>query len=329
MKPSFDIIPHLTIHPTSLTIYNEIHWTPYKPSRPRTDHLTISDKKTHGKVSVQARRKVGKAIDYLLYMANDKLLPNTAHGKGYNFKIAFITLTLPSNQIHPDNQIKSECLNQFLIELRYRFHVANYIWRAEKQKNGNIHFHLLIDKFIPWSEIRDRWNRITNKLGYVDRYRDQMRSFHSGGFHQRKELLESWSYKSQIKAYKAGKANDWHNPNSTDIHSLYRIKRVKEYITKYCTKEDVTNEVNGRLWSCNEELSDIKGATMIIDSDCQSQLDKIILHHQSDVYRSDYFTVIHVSVQSLIDLNCDSLYYLFSQYMLQKFKFNAQRIFTL
>ena len=102
-----------------------------------------------------------KSLDYLLLMANPIRAQSNFSGRCFTFKMAFITLSLSSTQIHSDNEIKEKCLNQFLIEIRKRYRVKNYIWRAEKQKNGNIHFHVVIDKFIAWSELRDRWNQDT------------------------------------------------------------------------------------------------------------------------------------------------------------------------
>ena len=58
----------------------------------------------------------------------------------------FLTLTLPSEQIHNDKEVKRKCLNWYLITLQRKHHIKNYIWVSEKQKNGNIHFHLCIDK---------------------------------------------------------------------------------------------------------------------------------------------------------------------------------------
>jgi len=323
-KPSFDIIPKISIHPNSINMFSEVVWSPYKPARPKVEHLIKSDKKTHGIVSQQARRKVGKAVDYLLYLANDNVLPDTAHGKQYKFKIAFITLTLPSKQIHSDNQLKEDCLNQFLVELRVRYKVRNYLWRAEKQKNNNIHFHILVDKFIPWSELRDRWNRIINKLGYIERYRDEMRQFHKNGFNCRKDLLKHWDYQKQVKAYQKGKINDWQSPNSTDIHSLYKVNRVKDYVTKYCTKNETNSEVNGRLWGCNYELSDIKGGTEIADQQIKSELNELINEYKPRIYSSDYFTVIHISVNQLNNTRFQNLYNIFTRYLFEHFKDNYQ-----
>ena len=318
-KPSYDIIPMMSIHPDKIHTYSQVKWSPYRPARPKVEHLIKSDKKHHGIVSQQARRKVGKAVEYLLYMANDKVLPDTAHGKCYNFKLAFITLTLPSKQIHSDNQIKDACLNQFLIEIRNRYKVRNYLWRAEKQKNNNIHFHILVDKFIPWSELRDRWNRIINKLGYVERYREEMNRFHKEGFQVRKELLQHWDYQKQIKAYQKGKINDWASPNSTDIHSLYRVNNVKDYVCKYCTKNEDNKEVSGRMWGCNYELSDIKGATMEQDTELKSALNQLIEEYKPRIYAKDYYSVIYITVDKLKNTKYERLYRYFEKYIFETF----------
>lgn len=326
-KASFDIIPMLAINPDGITLYSTVQWSPRRPTRPKFKHLVTSDKKHNGKVSVHARRKVSKAIEYLLFMANDKYLPDTAHGRNYKFKLAFITLTLPSKQCHSDAQIKDKLLNQLLVELRYYHNVRNYVWRAEKQSNGNIHFHILVDQFVPWSELRDRWNRITNKLGYVDRYRDQMRAFHEGGVQVRNDLLENWSYKAQIKAYQVGKANDWSSPNSTDIHSLARVSRVKEYVLKYCTKDEKSGEIDGRMWGCNFELSDIPGAKRVAYGALKDEVSKLAAKYPDFRYDGEYFTVLHVSIQEVYNQGCTELYKIFCQFMLERFKFNVQTAF--
>ena len=327
MNSDFDVIPCVSVHPGRICLYNRVEYVSVKPRKNKADHLINADKHYHGKVSYQTRKKVSRGVEYLLFMANDKYLPETAHGKSYKFKIAFVTLTLPSAQIHSDNQIKSECLNQLIVEIRQKYHVKNYIWRAEKQKNGNIHFHILVDKFIPWSELRDRWNRIINKLGYVDRYRNEMRKFHSDGFKAREELLKAWDYKSQVKAYQKGKANDWNSPNSTDIHSLYKINKVAQYITKYCTKDEETNTVEGRIWGSNYSLSGITGAQAIADSDIKAEVNRLITLFDDKYYSSDYFSIIHVPIHVVNQLHCDNLFKLLSVYMSNEFNFDVQSAF--
>ncbi len=237
------IIPTLAIHPTKICQFSETVWQPDKPIRKNNKyqlsnkkikykHLLKSSRSAEGSVSKIASRKMGKAIEYLLFLSNPKSATAQLTGKLFNFRIAFITLTLPSKQKHSDNEIKQKLLNSFLLELKDNYKVKNYVWRAEKQLNGNIHFHIIVDKFIPWNELRNRWNRITNKLGYVDNYKHEMKKYHNGNFKVREDLLERWSYKSQINAYKVGVANDWQSPNSTDIHSIIKIRNIQNYVTK-------------------------------------------------------------------------------------------------
>ncbi|GAH86291.1 unnamed protein product, partial [marine sediment metagenome] len=57
-----------------------------------------------------------------------------------------------------------------------------YVWRAEKQENGNIHFHFIVDNFIPWNELRNTWNRIQQNLGYISRFSEAQRLKHINGF---------------------------------------------------------------------------------------------------------------------------------------------------
>ncbi len=314
----------ISIHPDRINFYSEVNWYPYKPRRDPSVHLIDVSRDHKGKVSPVARRKISRAIEYLLFLANEKVLPDTTHGKAYSFKLCFITLTLPSAQIHSDQVIKARCLNQFFIEARKKWHVKNYLWRAEKQKNGNIHFHILADKFVPWSEMRDVWNRIVNKLGYVDRYRDQMRAFHEGGFRIREDLLKSWSYKNQIKSYNSSKVNDWASPNSTDIHSVWKIKNIKAYICKHCTKDEQSEGLTGRLWGCNEDLSYVPGARIVIDQPISDALRSIFNKHAPDVYEGAYFSSASIKFEWLKDSDSTLLFQAFAGFLNDHFGHSLQ-----
>jgi hypothetical protein len=312
-------IPMLSVHPDRVNVFTAIErLRPRKYAR--LERVNMPKSNLHNnKVSDQARRKVSKAVEYLIFLASDKKLPATAHGKSLNFKISFITLTLSSEQRHTDNEIKEKLLNQFLIEARKKWGVKNYIWRAEKQKNGNIHFHILSDKFLPWNELRQVWNRIQNKLGYVDQYRAQMLEFHKGGFKVREDLLKKWEYKKQIKAYKDGSRSDWHNPNSTDVHSLRLISNTKAYVLKYVTKDQQAYDVKGRLWGSNYELTNLKGAQMIVDSDFREEITKAFRDHKPKFYKGEYFTVIYITPAQLIKSGAKGIINEFAEYITDHF----------
>jgi hypothetical protein len=352
MKRELTLIPKISIHPSQINIYNEAFWDPGPPVREKSpleskyyidihgniieekkskiSHIIDSDRKAHGKVSKTASKKMKKSIEYLLLLSNPKSVQAQYTGRTFSFKIAFITLTLPSPQQHPDTEIINKCLNQFIIEIKKNHQVKHYIWRAEKQKNGNIHFHILINKFIHWNDIRNRWNRIINKLGYVDRYREIQETWHKNGFKVREDMILTWPAKKQWEAYKRNAGIQWNNPNSTDIHSIRKIRNIKLYLTKYLLKQpdgqkEETQECNnyqnqtGRIWGCNRELSNIKGAATEIDSSIENDLEKLNNDKSVYCYEDTFFSVYYIDLKSLKDKGCNVLFSMFAAYMMNQF----------
>lgn len=347
MKPKLTLIPTLSIHPHQINFYHEINWSPYKPSKQtkeytefkvskKYEHLVKSKRTAAGNVSQVAKRKIGKAIDYLLLMADEKYINKQITGRAFNFKVAFITLTLPSQQIHSDNEIKRKCLNSFLIELEKYHKVKRYVWRAELQKNGNIHFHILIDKFVHWNDIRNRWNRIINKLGYVTRYREKMLEFYKEGFKVREDLLKWWPEKNQRASYKANQLTDYHNPNSTDIHSLKKIRNIKVYLIKYLTKPDDNSRSEnnkqsaervqqGRIWSSSKALQNLKGCQVPLDNELEAEISEIINKSGCQSFDGDYYSVFMVDMETVLKHGGERLYRLFCEYLLDTFNYSLQK----
>jgi len=289
-----DIIPYISINPSRLCYYTRAEgYTGERSKRQIDSYGNLSNNEHYGIISSKAKNRIKTAIDWMVYLSKDKKHFSEKSKKHFTFKLTFVTLTLASKQIHDDNTIKKELLNHFLIEAKRKWKINRYLWRAEAQKNGNIHFHILTDKFIPWQELRETWNRIQNKLGYIDRYAVKQREIHKGGFMYRPELARKWNYIKQKKAYKTGINEGWQNPNSSDIHSINKIRNLSAYLSKYCAKNDVdqvkANEakqmkldldpgasssmtaheeskylkgrvIEGKLWRLSQSLSKLKSA---------------------------------------------------------------------
>lgn len=357
MKRELTIIPKIKVHPSKIILYNEIHWSPSKPVRDKQEkqNTTLiqvekdgrlelkrvnisflnSTRTSGGILSKQAKKKLQLSIEYFLLINKPQTGKSGNTGRHYNNKIAFITLTLPSKQIHSDNEIKAKCLNQFMIEMAKYHKVTQYVWRAEYQKNGNIHFHLLVNKFVLWNDVRNRWNRIINKLGYVDRYKKQLTEYHKQGFKLRVDLIKQWPADKQYKAYLEGLKTDWNNPNSIDVHGINNITNIKNYLTKYMTKADQSKEENlnsqfeekkdiGRIWGASTIFSNIKGASTEIDSQLEENLKNLENHSNSRIFKSDYFTIIDISIETLEDCKCTELLKLFFDYMQKSFQYSYQ-----
>ena len=348
MKYEKIIIPAIKIHPTKIITYNQIHYLNCKPARsnsyaqqptlivddskgkPEFKKVSInflnSARKSHGELSKQAKKKLTTAIEYFLMINKPSSGKSGYSGSHYNKTIAFITLTLPSKQVHSDNEIKEKCLNQFLIEMAKYHKVSQYIWRSEYQKNGNIHFHILVNRYIFWNDIRNRWNRIINKLGYVDIYRKELTEYHKNGFQVRADLLSTWDLQAQKKAYLTGLKTDWNNPNSIDVHKINNILNLKNYITKYMSKEEKKPEEHfnsqflkpresGRIWACSVIFSNIKGACSEIDTEIENQLKYLEEHFKDKIFKSDYFTILEIDIELIERLKCRKLSDLFFEYL--------------
>lgn len=141
--------------------------------------------------------------------------------KKISYRPVFITLTLPARQQHSSYYINHHLLRNFLKRLQYKFRSASYLWKAELQKNGNIHYHILFDRFISWKWIRRNWNEILSKHGYIDEFE---------------------------------KKHNHRDPNSADIASLKNYKKAGYYLAKYIKKQDHKHKLHKPSNSQNQIL---------------------------------------------------------------------------
>lgn len=229
-----------SIQPSGIYIYPDTSFIVRTP-RQRSEYSdNFAKKRDSNLLSLGSARKLKKAINWMAFLARPKRVFVKELNKQVRFQLSFITLTLPAKQIHTDNIIKKEALQPFLQWLRDAHAVKKYIWKAEIQKNGNIHFHITIDKFIHHTQVRNQWNRNINKLGYVDRYRAE-----SGNF----------------------------TPPSTEIKAVKKVKNIAAYLSAYLasgkesTSKKASREYNsriisGRLWGVSSYLAQLKAMTI-------------------------------------------------------------------
>jgi len=309
----------LTVYPSRITI------TPERKRNSINDSLNVLIKqknkaikntsyklnfkaaKNPFKLSKTSKRKLFDSINAMYVLSAPRKITMQTGKCIYNYKMSFITLTLPSKQQHNDTFIKSECLNQFLVEIRKHYAVNNYVWKAELQRNKNIHFHLIIDKYIDYQALRRRWNRILNKHNYVNVYKEKMSKL---TFRQYVELRRK-SKKTDIrvihKSFKAGKKSKWANPNTVDVKSVYSKKDLAVYLSKYVTKqvsnqsedaETLKREISfGRSWSRSYSLAQLSYKNKLLLSECLELINylksipKLVKHVIGNWYEVFYFNI--------------------------------------
>lgn len=206
---------HISCQPTSTCIY----WKRKKIINIRKE---FTGERKPKEFNHRAKMRCANAIKWLYISSKKKTVYSKKSKKYFMFKVNFITLTLSGKQSHTDKFIQCHMLQPF-IKWMARKGASNYIWKAETQANGNIHFHITTNVFIHWKSIRNKWNALQRNFGYLTDYTTRF-----GGT----------------------------DANSTDVHSVVNEKQCLKYLAGYVTKEKKDRrKVDCRIWSCNYELS--------------------------------------------------------------------------
>lgn len=288
---------NVSIHPRAL----KCSWEPYDRI-PRTRFSSSFNEipernRADGLISQKAQGRINSAIDWLLAQSKTKRVYDKKTKRSFNFRVNFLTLTLSAPQIHDDNLIKKKLLNTMLVHMRQKWGVKYYLWRAEAQANGNIHFHIACDKYIPWWQLRHYWNMVQNNLGYIDRF--ELKHGHR-------------------------------DPNSTDIHSVKKIRNLGGYLAKEISKnskgvmytglmlkdgklipcynpslqillpksiEKMYRSIGGNLWNLSSILSQVKAKILVIADQVRDEIQAIKKAFQSKVISKDWYEVIYVPVK--------------------------------
>lgn len=231
-------IPCLQFRSKSIIQYNTFE----RSGRfPRTEAQKLSaqklkDQNTYsGKLCPGAKKRLIKAIELLVQKAEQKthtfISKRTGQERTIKFGINFITVTVYST----DRNIKGKeahkrCLEPLLLWMHRKYNCTMYIWKAELQKRGQIHYHITSDTFIDHEDLREKWNALQREAGYLDTH--------------------------------FAKYGHW-NPNGTDVHSCYKEQDMAGYLRKKIIKgleielaKNVQNSdtIGGKVWDCSLNL---------------------------------------------------------------------------
>jgi hypothetical protein len=283
---------------------------------------TVKEKRKNlhnGFLSDRASSRLRTYIKYLLWCSGCFKTQGKHMFLRMNGKISFLTLTLCAPQMHDDNYIKSQMLNQFITEISKRYIGIRYIWRAEKQRNGNIHFHFLINKYVDWNFARVVWNRLLLKEGYLQLYTLKFTGISFSDYCQTIGNYSIDKISTYRQAWNKGNECGWTNPPSSWIESLKNSGKAMYYITKYISKreklvndqDDVEREkmkIKGHLWFCCQEILLLNGSTENMDYEVQRDLIKLRKLAPESFYNDNFITVIKLTIEEIFNLGCYHLY---------------------
>jgi len=261
-------IPIIRINQNSAIIYEMSLYPGHRSAKQKENESNLTRGNFNGYLSKKAKQKVKKILRTWIAGARAIRECKTRARLPKIPYFTFVTLTLSSKQKHSDQYIRRYMLNQFIQICERKHNVWHHFYVCEKQKNGNIHFHLLMDSYIDWRIIREHWNKIQDIHGYITPFR---------------------------KLYSHS------NPNSTDIHGLREVKDVVSYVVKYMTKEQDTLKVKGRIWGCSDALRKLIPYEKVIEGDLMKVARELCNDAYFEVERKETHTLIVGPVMRYIE----------------------------
>ena len=255
--------PYIQIRYSSLLFYS-LPTENFSHKRHLLNYKTYSGKTTSGSV-----KRIKKAVDMLLQLSPPRWIMNTVSGRKEEHTLSFITLTIPGNERHIEaNEGHKLLLAPWLLKMKRKFGLKTYIWKAEFQKNGQLHYHITTPTWIPYFEIRDNWNNGLSKA----------------------KMLENWFTVHPSTM-----------PNSTDVHKVYKVENIQAYLSKYLAKENKDRVTKGKIWDCSMDIKEAKFFSFPEPSNIENLIDLSTVkssEHCSFLYYKNPSSILPVKIQN-------------------------------
>lgn len=208
-----------------------------------------------GKMTDHTRKRLQAACDILVQRTPAQRIYNPVSQTTHDFRLAFMTLTQPPDRILDARQGYDLLLKDFLRYMRQKEGLRDYIWKFERQQNGQAHWHLATAQYIRWEVIRWAWNTRLRRSGQLEGFAKRYGHF---------------------------------NPNSTDIHNMVNIEDCLNYLGKEICKTTQNKQgTKGKIWDCSKELKR-KRYWDIMDDETMGLIDDAVQMGFAEIIESDH-----------------------------------------
>lgn len=261
----------------------------------------IRNNRSSGRIGVRGRmmvkkfsKRLGEAI--LWYRTNR---PHDAIRRGIN--CIFITLTLPAKQVHEDGYLNRHALNRFITVMRRKGHMNHYVWRAEVQRNGNIHWHILSDIEVDYHIVREEWNAIMSDLGYIQLYADKHRNTTLADYLKIRKVDSDKAMAQAIAHYNKSTNEGWSDPNSIDVKRVSSVKSLRQYISKYVSKgsDENARQLGCRHWGASDTLREVQEVRMELSPTDVMHIMEVAVNMGLRVVGLEHITYINTTIDEL------------------------------
>jgi hypothetical protein len=267
-------IPTVQVRENCLCLY-EVPAIPFRGAK----HELKGYKTYTGEVTQHAQKRIKEVVDIFLQRTPKRRIFNPVSKTNHDFRLSFLTLTISRHE-RVSGKEGHEALKVFLQHFRrppskkaVSEQLKSYLWKAELQERNQLHYHLTSDAFLHFGEVQRVWNGIQDRRGWLCDYR---RNF--------------------------GKSN----PNSTDVHNVYKVKDLGAYLSKYLSKEEffdashlgfecplIRRNIGAKTWDCSNNLK-IKRFSDVVDEETNSKVLSAIRNGKARELRLEKCTIVQL-----------------------------------
>lgn len=189
-----------------------------------------------GRLTAGAKKRLTKAITLMVQGTRRRWIFNPVSKRNQLHQLSFVTLTVAGGNEYLDGKTAyKKLLSGFLQWMRKTKGINTYIWKAELQKSGQLHYHITCPDFIHYREIRDKWNDLQYRAGLLEHHFNKYGNY---------------------------------DPNSTDIHTVHKMNDAAAYMVKEIAKQCQNSAaLGGKVWDCSANLSQAKYYTQDFKED--------------------------------------------------------------
>lgn len=244
-------IPHYQVRNHSVILYGI-------PDPPYDHKRTTTAKKYTGNMTASTAKRIRRTVDIMLQRSPLQTVWNPITQRVNTFRLTFVTLTISARRLIDPRDCYRFGLAKFLDWMR-KTGSNTYIWKAELQARGQVHYHITTNTFIRYDYIKNRWNAIQRAAGWLNEY-------HAEKGH--------WS------------------PNSTDIHAVSKVNRIDLYLAKYLAKSPGQGFGKGKVWGCSQDLQGARYFSDELSTTTEANLNAICQKGSTKVIKTDHCTII-------------------------------------
>lgn len=252
-----------------------------------------------GGMSQGSRKRLAKSITLMTQAIKPRWIFNPVTKLRDYHTFSFITLTVASNKNITARQAYDTLLGAFLDWMTKTIGDKNplaktYIWKAELQQRGQIHYHITTPAFIHHKEIRAKWNELQRKAGLLEDFASQYGHFKPPSTEIKKtrhiRKMDRYLIKELAKTVDAKKLYA-----RRVVDSLVKAGEIPEEKRKDFEEEYTGGEYKtiGKIWGCSSNLLGVNYYTCEFTSAHERLIEQWVNEGKAWQKTEDFFSIIY------------------------------------